>query len=204
MYQYDPEHTAIHLACRVEDFDPDSHSIWRRMPFGSKTEPVVGAIGALPGPGPLSAWEPYFPNRGACERGILEKVKEACKRFDVIVLSFSDLEKLFPHDKLAQTGTPQSSVRASVKSCAEDLIQSSVGPQRLGTVVIRVGLEGCLVATRRFHRGRRSMTDAEKVQNNNPTVQTDEIATVEGEQTDSKIETGRSGCYLYVADSPLA
>jgi len=146
-YRYDANKTAVHLTCSVKAF------------YTAPDKPMIQTTGPL---GPLSVWEPHF-DVTRCKPGDLEKFKEACKMFDVIAPTHVDLMKLFGaeekedlwgsllkrfKDDSDSSKADKKRARALIEWHAEKLLRSGVGRRNAGTVVVRSGELGCLVATR--------------------------------------------------------
>ncbi len=171
-HPYHPRRTAVHMACSVETFDLGEHSKWYEARLGHSRKLLTGAIGEPPGPAPLIAWELVLPKEQACNFATLDKVKEACRRFDVFASTLSDLDKIFAARKRTSlrkiSGGDQERNKKVARAMAErrvlKLVRSGVGRKRYGTVVLLAGSYGCLVATRRLVKvknteGYRDMAD---------------------------------------------
>jgi len=109
-----------------------------------KREPLMKGMPASPAP--LFIWEPV-PD--LCTPAELEACYEAIKYVDVISPNHGELCAFFgesPHHDNGDTAFE------TVTSCAQKLLHSGIGKDGTGAVVVRVGKDGCCVATREAQR----------------------------------------------------
>jgi hypothetical protein len=102
----------------------------------------------------VTVWEPEFQSTGD-STDILDKVKNVCKKVDVIVPTDTYLEKIIPTPKASSWRTltkvfkkDKTPARSAIELRAKELLVSGVGRFGKGCVVVRTKEHGCLVATR--------------------------------------------------------
>jgi len=95
----------------------------------------------ISGASPLFIWEPV-PD--LCIPSELETCRAALKRIQAVSPNHMELAAFFG----LSANRGEDVDREVVEKCATDWLSSGIGPDGLGTVVVRCGKDGCYVATR--------------------------------------------------------
>jgi hypothetical protein len=139
--------SAFHLSCPVEWLCPTEEETQFHLARKEERRELW----------PNMVWQPYFEGE-YCQPVRLDAIKEVCKKFTIFAPSHIDLLAMCSRtstfdNRLSSFNKSSQRIyngRKVVEDCARGFLESGIGANGLGYMVIKAGELGCLVASLAF------------------------------------------------------